>query len=281
MQYSTLTIPITLAKAIVFPTPIPFIFRSIIGFNLRKLVCISKNTECKNCLYKENCVYATAFDEADVHPTILNAEPFLSEEKIEKIKLSITFLGKFSKYDDYYLQALRRGEKFGVLKERISYLIENGEIKIENNEWKFNFDEQSFATSKQTFKVAFKTPLRFKTQGKYNLQFTELDFILCLHRRCQKICSLYGASDSSKEYKFDGKWKIIERNLKWVNIERWSSRQKQTMPLGGIVGDIVLSGEFSEYELALFQFAELFNAGKNTNFGMGKSKLLPFFPSLP
>jgi CRISPR/Cas system endoribonuclease Cas6 (RAMP superfamily) len=42
------------------------------------------------------------------------------------------------------------------------------------------------------------------------------------------------------------------------------------MRLGGVTGSLVLSGVFSAYEYALLGFAELFHAGKNTNFGLGK-----------
>ncbi|MDR2580742.1 MAG: CRISPR system precrRNA processing endoribonuclease RAMP protein Cas6 [Fibromonadaceae bacterium] len=270
IQYTTLTIPITLTKKAAFSQPVPFIFRSILGFNLRKLVCVAKSAECKNCLYKESCVYSLAFDEAEIHPTILTAEPFFNEKTlIENVELSIIFLGKFAKYADYYLQALKRGAKSGILRERIPYKIEIEQCKIENGNWNVELCSSNFVSQPQTFKFELLTPFRFKAMGKYNLQFTELDFILCLHRRCQKLCSLYGKNNFKDKYFFENKWKIIERDLKWQKLERWSSRQKQVMPLGGIIGDLTLQGEFTEYELALFQFARLFNVGKNTNFGMG------------
>ncbi|MCL2284151.1 MAG: CRISPR system precrRNA processing endoribonuclease RAMP protein Cas6 [Fibromonadales bacterium] len=255
LPHTTLTIPITLAKEAKLSLPLPFIFRSIIGFNLRKLVCIAKNAECKNCIYKENCVYATAFDEADVHPTIINAEPFL-ERKTENAKLIIMLLGEFSKYADYYVQALKENERFGVGKERIPYSVKSEEIRIAHGEWNFAEEPHSGNVS-----IALQTPLRFKAHGKYDCSFSELDFILCLHRRCQKLCSLYGKNNFEGKYTFENKWQ---------NIERWSAKQKQAMPLGGITGNLTLQGEFNEYEIALFKFAELFNAGKNTNFGMGR-----------
>jgi CRISPR/Cas system endoribonuclease Cas6 (RAMP superfamily) len=42
------------------------------------------------------------------------------------------------------------------------------------------------------------------------------------------------------------------------------------MKLGGVSGNFTLSGAFTGYERALLRFAELFHAGKNTNFGLGK-----------
>ena len=264
LPHTTLTIPIALAKEANLSLPLPFIFRSIIGLNLKKLVCIAKNTECENCIYKENCVYATAFDEADVHPTIINAEPFF-EHKTENAKLIIMLLGEFSKYADYYVQALKENERFGVGKERIPYSVKSEEIQIVHGEWNFAEELHSGNVS-----IALQTPLRFKAHGKYDCSFSELDFILCLHRRCQKLCSLYGKNNFEGKYTFENKWKIIERNLKWQKIQRWSSKQKQTMPFGGITGNLTLQGEFSEYEITLFKFATLFNAGKNTNFGMGR-----------
>jgi CRISPR/Cas system endoribonuclease Cas6 (RAMP superfamily) len=87
------------------------------------------------------------------------------------------------------------------------------------------------------------------------------------------LCSQYGHNDFTGDYRFLGNWTVIKQNLKWRDYSHYSARQKRTMRLGGLVGDFVLSGNFSSYECSLLQFAELFHGGKNTNFGFGKMKL--------
>jgi CRISPR/Cas system endoribonuclease Cas6 (RAMP superfamily) len=56
----------------------------------------------------------------------------------------------------------------------------------------------------------------------------------------------------------------------WREYTHYSARQKQPMRLGGVTGTMLLSGVFSPYEYALLRFGEIFHAGKNTNFGLGK-----------
>jgi hypothetical protein len=42
------------------------------------------------------------------------------------------------------------------------------------------------------------------------------------------------------------------------------------MKLGGIIGNIEIGGKFSEEDLSILKFDEIFHLGKNTGFGLGK-----------
>ena len=42
------------------------------------------------------------------------------------------------------------------------------------------------------------------------------------------------------------------------------------MQLGGVIGTFKLKGRFSDFDLALLDFARIVNAGKNPNFGLGQ-----------
>ena len=63
---------------------------------------------------------------------------------------------------------------------------------------------------------------------------------------------------------------ITEKNIQWKDYEHYSSRQKKAMQLGGVTGTFKLKGIFSEFDLALLDFARICNAGKNPNFGLGQ-----------
>ena len=56
-------------------------------------------------------------------------------------------------------------------------------------------------------------------------------------------------------------------NLHWVDYSHYSARQQTSMMLGGLMGEIELSGNFSSPVLMLLDFAENFSAGKNVVFG--------------
>ena len=115
------------------------------------------------------------------------------------------------------------------------------------------------------------SPLRFKARGHYTSAFTPEDFAFCLHRRTLTLCSQYGGiSTGTEDYRFSGGWELAGSGLAWRDLPHYSARQKEAMRLGGVSGSMVLSGTFSPYEYALLRFAEIFHAGKNTNFGLGR-----------
>ena len=58
----------------------------------------------------------------------------------------------------------------------------------------------------------------------------------------------------------------------WRDWRRYSSRQRQEMVLGGVVGEVALRGELAPFAelLAVGQWTHL---GKNTSFGLGRYRL--------
>ena len=66
--------------------------------------------------------------------------------------------------------------------------------------------------------------------------------------------------------------RIIEDNTRWVDWERYSSRQDSRMNLGGLVGRVTYQGPLSAF-MPLLKFGELIHVGKGAVFGMGKYKI--------
>lgn len=66
---------------------------------------------------------------------------------------------------------------------------------------------------------------------------------------------------------------IKRANLKWVDWERYSSRQNTKMKLGGFVGKITYNGDIEPF-LSLFLTGEYVHIGKNCTFGLGKYEIL-------
>lgn len=60
-----------------------------------------------------------------------------------------------------------------------------------------------------------------------------------------------------------------ERNLVWKNWSRYSSRQKQTMELGGVTGNLYLRAVPAEL-LPFIYLGQWLHVGKETSFGLGK-----------
>ena len=58
-------------------------------------------------------------------------------------------------------------------------------------------------------------------------------------------------------------------DLRWVDWERYSTRQRQRMNLGGFVGASGYSGSVAPF-LPLILLGQFVHVGKNTTFGLGK-----------
>ena len=64
-----------------------------------------------------------------------------------------------------------------------------------------------------------------------------------------------------------------ERQLHWQNWTRYSSRQQQTMQLGGVLGQWRLHGLSPDWRTLLW-LGQWLHVGKNASFGLGGYQLL-------
>ena len=134
-------------------------------------------------------------------------------------------------------------------------LVQGKSILLDSNHLETNipaviWDSSDHNVTSQTGEILIQllSPIRFKVEGAYTLDFEATDFMLCLLRRMKTICSLYGESDlASDKYDFENcKFKITQRALQWKDNEHYSSRQHTAMELGGITGTFTLAGTFSQ-----------------------------------
>ncbi len=65
----------------------------------------------------------------------------------------------------------------------------------------------------------------------------------------------------------------ISENLKWIDWERYSHRQRTRMRLGGFTGEITYR-DVSEHFLPFLRAGQILHIGKGTTFGLGKFNIL-------
>jgi len=305
LLYKKIGFFITLAKKVNFTVPVPFLFRSIIGYQLRKMCCIARNSVCSDCMFNASCIYGMVFEsiipkdnialagrDRISHPIIIDTDNFAGNEW-DTLLLSIIFLGQTIPHFPYFYYALVKGGEAGILKERIPYqvsdivefpasgkerslMIDEHKIKTQIEPDRWEFDPLLETKIENRYIIKLITPLRFKAQGQYASRIVDAELARCFHRRTQVLCSQYGSNDHSGDYLFSGDWTVTEQVLKWRNTTYYSARQKKEMQLGGLLGSFTLAGKFSPYECSFLQFAEKFHGGKNTNFGLGKMKVIEY-----
>jgi hypothetical protein len=309
LSYKKLGFALAFDEKVNFVMPPAFVLRSVIGSQLHHLCCVAPNTPCAECMFSQSCAYGFAFEsivpkdnqvlngrDRISHPVIIETEQF-DGITTDSLVCYLIFLGAAVKYLPYFYYALKNGGKSGLLKERHRFAITDVrdgsrslllkedalDTRFETDLWEYAPAHSEPGEPRETegirkhLMLQLMSPLRFKTGGRYTGSFTAGDFALSLHRRAQTLCSQYGFNDFSAAgteaasgYRFSRGWDIAEKGLAWRDYTHYSARQRQPMLLGGLAGYMKLSGVFTPYEYALLRFAEIFHAGKNANFGLGK-----------
>ena len=148
---------------------------------------------------------------------------------------------------------------------------------------------ESTGTDDRLLTMKLQTPVRMKTawqrdQGpglltaitkgeEFHLLFK------ALYHRAFVLTQLYGDNPPQKEYNSRdllyecGAVKLHESRTHWLDWTRYSTRQKQEMQLGGMLGTVSFSGKTGQYH-PLFKLGEYLHIGKGSTFGLGKYQLL-------
>ena len=124
--------------------------------------------------------------------------------------------------------------------------------------------------------IQLQTPLRLQKNGeplKVNT-ITVTRFLLTLAKRISLLSEFY---QEPLNLDFEQlKQEITEvkdlKFLQWQDWYRYSSRQKQKMPLGGVIGEWQFS-HLSENWQKLIYLGQWLHCGKNASFGLGKYQI--------
>lgn len=298
LDYSVYNIQIKPDTFLRFDTMPEFLFRSVMGMELRNLSCLFKNRKCEECDLRFQCAYSVIFESPinkdntiltgrnyASHPFILSVD---NNEKtsFDKIDLNITLIGKAIDYFPYLFYSISKGGENGIGRERIKYSVESvnsndseilkdGQLDMSISRKEWIAGANSGKGAKKKYLIEFVSPLRFKKNGKYVDKISYGDLLKSLMRRVEILSGMYGESSPIPEIKEikDIDEKLVSSDIRWVENKRWSCRQKTTMLLGGIKGTIELSGSFTPFERSLLEAGELFHLGKNAGFGLGRIKV--------
>jgi len=247
------------------------VLRSMIGKLLHDSSCFAPERKCDSCSFSSNCFYSLLFEtprsciSEDLR--IKGVHPFRVYINSGKIFL-VTFDGK-DKTHEILSNIIEESGKTGLIlnKNRVFFRLEDQ--KTENGQWAFGSSE----TYNGRILVSFNTPVRFKVHNEFTSDFRTEELFNCFLRRAKEIEGRYGQPIlETIFFKVPLAFSILEKNLYWVDWSHYSSRQKSAMQLGGLVGSLLLEGEFIPEAMSLLEFNQLCGIGKNTIFGLGESK---------
>lgn len=281
--------------------------RGLLGYGLKRLTCIFKNSKCEHCLFKLNCVYSR-FMESPLpedhplknkckkapHPYVII--PPVQRKKVFSKGATLSFgmiiVGKANESLPYVIYAISEMGKKGIginrgkyelrlvesedkdKSKKIIYSIEDGNIRLKSYEISFK-DLLKNTPSCSKIRLTFETPLRIKHKGKL---IKSIPFEVLIHRLAERAFLLANIYCSSELTDFSGLLEgannitLTSERVIWIDWIRYSTRQKTNMKLGGIVGEIIYSGDLTKF-VPLLKLGEYIHVGKATTFGLGKYRL--------
>jgi len=273
-------------------------FRGIFGHALKKVVCALKRQECEDCLLKDKCVYPFVFENPFIHPYVIEP-PDTSEtnySKGDEFAFNLLLFGKANDYLPYFIYAFDMIGKTGIGKrisgragtfklESVSFgdqqVYSSKDGKMRQHDFTHELSLSDFQVKERSalnsLEISLKTPLRLKYLNHLE---SELPFHVLVRAMLRRISSLensYGAGEPDIDYrelvKLAETVTTSASSLRWFDWKRYSSRQEQSMLMGGITGNVTYSGEIAGF-LPLIRFCEKVHLGKQTSFGLGKIEIV-------
>jgi hypothetical protein len=128
--------------------------------------------------------------------------------------------------------------------------------------------------------LRFLTPVRMKRRGHFvgPREFVVGDLLDTLQARLSALTTLYSGAAA------DAAWSSSTRavadvrlglsQLSWTDWTRYSSRQRTTMQMGGLLGTVVLNGSGLAAWWPALWLGQWIHVGKATSFGLGKYRII-------
>jgi hypothetical protein len=235
------------------------------------------------------------------HPFILL--PPLEDDRIyepgEKLNFHLTLVGKAIEYLPYFIYAFEELGRMGLGKGRGKFSLENvawkagifdgtndfkriyfGNTKVLHTEFRpIPFESPPPPSLGESFELhlLFATPTRLKYRGELTSDLAFHILFRNLLRRISLLSYFHCGKELEADYRhlihMSEQVEILESNLHWHDWERFSTRQRGRMKLGGFMGRVSYSGVKADH-WPFLALGKIIHVGKGTSFGLGKYEIL-------
>lgn len=289
MEYVRVRYDVAFEQPVIWGSSPVFVWRSVLGMSLRRLVCILRNQpSCAECWLSETCAYSCFF-ETHIQKKDLKhlpgrdraSHPFVMEVNLQDdlhCALMILFLGRGRNFIPYVTQALENAGVKGIGRNRSPYQIHAVSIEGQDMDYSLPLISQKskhWPTGTESFSGPFSvqlvSPCRIKEQGSYVTTITLEDILRSEYRRMQLLEELFG--DENVVFPEESSLVFPQSEIiqqRWEDTPYYSSRQKTALRLGGVVGGFSVQRSLTGFGASLLKAAEVFHVGKNVSFGLGK-----------
>lgn len=283
--------------------------RGAFGAALKTSVCGNLTRECASCRIATKCLYVKTFEPhclisnaasqgLEVPPAYVLEPPnkvFSHMGEGESLSFSLLLFGEVNQYLPFFINAVelmgRRGIGRRASGENGGGIFVLDKVEQEQGENIFVPDTGQLlhppilrhieivphsSVPPMSLTVELLTPLRLKFNNKFQ---DELPFHLLVRAALRRISSVFSVyADNTPD--FDYKQLIAGASqvqagasqLRWLDWERYSNRQKRRMLLGGMIGTASYIEVPGVYQ-PILEVASLLHLGKQSTFGLGKLRL--------
>lgn len=276
-------------------------WRGLLGRQVQRLVCpFRKRPACRDCLIKGHCPYALLIEEENALPGLSEAPRGYVLSPADggaagEIDLTLTLFGACARFLPVVAMAVMEGRRVGLGRDRTCYEVAGMTEHLPRGEaasLALAPDQHVSASGpfplrqwldgrvrpSERIRLRFATPVRLRKKGRYLDRMDWPFYFESLARRLEALHCLFHEGqpmgkarwlEMKEGFRFDGN---IRGDLHWRDLSRFSGRQRQKIPMGGLVGEAVMDKP-SRVETAWWRAAELVHVGKGVVMGLGRVEI--------
>lgn len=282
------------------------LFRGGFGKAMRETSCLPDwSRPCARCILNGDCAYSYLFETPNTlrnefldgvshapHPFVLR--PPLSRQTSyragETFEVGMVLIGKALRLVPRVIVAFEHFGTRGVGEGRRKFRLESVSA-YHDRKWKQVYSSDEGVLSDTSFTVTARdiveregppevaeidmeivTPLRLKSGGSLSDTLTFTSLLTGLLRRTYLLdhwhCSGKLGFDHKSLIEISNRVENRSQDLRWVDWERYSFRQRTSLKMGGLVGSVGFRGPLTTF-VPYLRLGEAVHIGKGTAFGLG------------
>ena len=275
--------------------------RGAFGHALRHLSCVTKMDNCQQCMLYRTCAYPAIFESPPppehklqnfsqipapyvIEPPALGRKDFKAGDGVTfTMVLMGNAIAQLPLIIAAWEKAFEKGLSRTFSRAKLINVVQEGDGKIVYQKFTNAILDETVPIQMTSCSLAEKvtldleTPLRIKKRGQLVAEdLTARDLVMSLVRRYFLLMEFhtddYDPPDYSK-FATEAEKLTITGSLNWCDWSRYSSRQKQKMTLGGVLGQLTLEGPLQLFSTVLVA-GQWIHAGTKTSFGLGRYKII-------
>ncbi|HHL19405.1 MAG TPA: CRISPR system precrRNA processing endoribonuclease RAMP protein Cas6 [Thiothrix sp.] len=280
-------------------------WRGLFGHALKRTVCVTHEKHCENCLLWQQCVYSYIFEtpppatttmmrksKTAPHPFIIRPDPQQAQtvKAGDSLFIDMVLIGRANQQLPYIIHAMQQIGKRGIGFQRGKFALTFIEQYTKQGRQTIYYAGERLtalpATAidipplpKSSVTLHFVTPFR-SVQRKNVIIEANFSFAALFTPLMRRLLLLsYFHTDYLFQPDFNQlieqakKLTLEKKALYWQDWQRYSSRQKTTMSLGGLMGSIELATADLQPFWSMLILGQYVHVGKVTVMGLGRYTL--------